>query len=83
MIIERASVLLQSYKRNEIMTTLLLSIDEAAKALSIGKTKLYSELSLGHIAAIKIGKRSLITRESLDNYIANLETYPSKQNKEG
>ncbi len=68
--------------RRTKMNTLLLSIDEAAKALSIGKTKLYSELALGRIDARKIGKRSLITRESLDNYINNLETYPSK-NKEG
>lgn len=58
------------------MKPLMLSVDDAAKALSIGKTKLYSELSAGHITGVKLGKRTLITRESIDDYIATLKLYP-------
>ncbi len=59
-----------------IMKQLMLSVDEAAKALSIGKTKLYSELSAGRIVGVKLGKRTLITRESIENYISTLDLYP-------
>jgi excisionase family DNA binding protein len=59
------------------MEPLVLSIDEAAKALSIGKTKLYAELAAGRIVGTKLGKRTLIKRENLNEYIANLEAYPS------
>ena len=57
------------------MTLLLLSVDEAAKILSIGKTKLYAELAAGNIKARKIGKRTLILREDLESYISNLKQY--------
>lgn len=64
--------------KEKLMEPLLLSVDEAAKALSIGKTKLYSELSLGKIEAAKLGKRTLISRESLRQYLENLDTYPAE-----
>ena len=60
------------------MTVSLLSIDAAAKALSIGKTKLYSELAQGNIQAVKIGKRTLILSSSVDKYIAGLKSYSSQ-----
>ena len=60
------------------MERLMLSIDEAAKSLSIGKTKLYSELAAGRISAIKLGQRTLISHQSLNDYIANLEAYSSQ-----
>ena len=60
------------------MEQLVLSVEEAAKALSIGRTKFYEEIGAGRIVASKLGKRTLITRESLNNYIASLEAYPSQ-----
>lgn len=64
------------------MTQLLFSMDEAAKAMSIGKTKLYYEIRDGKIPAKKIGKRVLVPIESINSYIADLEQ-PSFVNKEG
>lgn len=61
------------------MQTLLLSIDEAAKALSIGKTKLYAELKAGNIVGVKIGKRTFISAKNLDLYIGSLEAYSSSR----
>lgn len=57
------------------MNPLLLSIDEAANLLSIGKTKLYAELAAGRLQAVKLGKRTLIPRTSVDNYIDALQAY--------
>lgn len=58
-----------------IMEKLLLSIDDAANALSIGKTKLYAELKSGNLQASKLGKRTLIPRESIQDYIDKLDAY--------
>lgn len=60
------------------MTSKLLSLDEASKILSIGKTKLYSEINLGRIKAVKIDKRTFIRSEDIDEYISNLTPYPSE-----
>ncbi len=64
------------------MENLLLSIDDAAKTLSLGKTKLYSEMKKGRLVAFKIGKRTLFSQESIQSYIDSLELY-SPNNKEG
>jgi excisionase family DNA binding protein len=47
----------------------LLSIDEAATSLSIGRTLLYSILLKGDIESITIGNRRLIPAQALDLYI--------------
>ena len=60
------------------MERLILSIDEAANALSIGKTKLYAELAAGRIVGMKLGKRTLISRTALNDYIASLKSYSSQ-----
>ena len=54
---------------------LVYSVDEAARALSIGRTKLYAELAAGNLEAKKLGSRTLITRESVENYLSRLDTY--------
>lgn len=58
------------------MQPIALSIDETAKVLSIGKTKLYAELSAGRLEGKKLGKRTLITQDSINNWLSNLESYP-------
>jgi excisionase family DNA binding protein len=50
----------------------LLSIDEAAATLNIGRTLLYSLLLRGDIQSVKIGNRRLIPASALDSYIALL-----------
>ncbi len=60
------------------MEQLALSIEEAAKTLGIGKTKLYAELAAGRIEGRKCGKRTIITRESIGKFLANLEPYPAE-----
>ncbi len=38
----------------------LLSIEEAARVLGIGRTALYSEIGAGRIRSVKVGRRRLI-----------------------
>jgi excisionase family DNA binding protein len=38
----------------------LLSIEQAARALGIGRTVLYSEIRAGRIRSVKVGRRRLI-----------------------
>ena len=51
----------------------LLSVIEAAQALSIGRSTLYSEIKAGAISTCTIGDRRLISVEALDAYVRTLE----------
>jgi excisionase family DNA binding protein len=43
----------------------LLSIEQAARALGIGRTALYSEIGAGRIRSIKVGRRRLVPSSSI------------------
>jgi excisionase family DNA binding protein len=43
-----------------------LSIKDAAKALSIGRTKTYQLIHIGALKTIKIGRRTLVTTASVE-----------------
>jgi excisionase family DNA binding protein len=44
---------------------LLLSIEQAARALGIGRTALYSEIGAGRIRSIKVGRRRLVPSSAI------------------
>jgi excisionase family DNA binding protein len=48
----------------------LLSINEAAQHLAIGRTALYRQLGRGRIRSIKVGRRRLIPASAIADYIA-------------
>ena len=48
----------------------LLSIDEAAMALGIGRTALYHQLTAGRLRSFKVGRRRLIPASAIGAYIA-------------
>jgi excisionase family DNA binding protein len=48
------------------------TIDEAAAATGLGKTRLYEEMHLGRLKAVKAGRRTLIPAASIDAWLANL-----------
>ncbi len=50
----------------------LLSIDEAARALGIGRTALYRELTTGHLRSFKVGRRRLIPASAITAFIEAL-----------
>jgi excisionase family DNA binding protein len=47
------------------MELLAISINDTAKALGIGRSSVYSLLKSGRLDAIKIGRRTLLTIESV------------------
>jgi excisionase family DNA binding protein len=49
-----------------------LTIADAAKACGIGRTTLYELIGAKKLDARKVGHRTLITGDSLRNYVANL-----------
>lgn len=50
----------------------LLSIPEAARRLSLGRSTLYVELSSGRLQSVHVGRRRLIPAAALDSWLANL-----------
>ncbi len=48
----------------------LLSVDEAASALGIGRSRLYDEIGAGRVRSIKIGRRRLVAAGSIADFIA-------------
>ena len=47
------------------MELLAISINETAKALGIGRSSVYALLKTGRLDSIKIGRRTLLTTESV------------------
>jgi excisionase family DNA binding protein len=47
------------------MELLAISINDTAKALGVGRSSVYSLLKAGRLDAIKIGRRTLLTTESI------------------
>jgi excisionase family DNA binding protein len=46
------------------------SIDEAAFASGVGRTTLYALIKLGELTAVKIGKRTFISKEELQRLVS-------------
>lgn len=48
----------------------LLSIDEAAATLGLGRSRLYVEIGAGRLRSISVGRRRLIPSTAIAEYIA-------------
>lgn len=49
----------------------LLSIDEAAEMLGIGRVTLYSEIQAGRLRTLKVGRRRLVPAGAVADYIGS------------
>lgn len=47
------------------MEAILISIPGAAKALSVGRSKIYGLIGEGRLEAVKIGRRNLVKADSV------------------
>ena len=52
-------------------TERLLSIDQAAATLGVGRTALYAELSAGRLRSFKVGRRRLVPTSAIEAFIAS------------
>jgi excisionase family DNA binding protein len=48
----------------------LLSVDEAARRLGIGRTKIYDVIGAGPLRSVKVGRRRLIPEGAIADFIA-------------
>jgi excisionase family DNA binding protein len=48
----------------------LLSVDEAAAMLGIGRSVLYSEIGAGRLRSLRVGRRRLLSASAIRDYIA-------------
>jgi excisionase family DNA binding protein len=55
-------------------TAVLLTVEEAAQRLSIGRTTMYSLVSAGAIESVTIGRLRRVPSECLDNFVAALRS---------
>jgi len=51
------------------MEVLLISINEAAKALNLGRTSIYALINEGKLDSRKMGRRRLVTTESVKRLV--------------
>jgi excisionase family DNA binding protein len=52
--------------------TLLLTVEEAASLLRLGRTSTYELVMRGRIQSVKIGRRRLVVRDGLTRYVTEL-----------
>jgi excisionase family DNA binding protein len=52
--------------------SLLLTVDEAAILLRLGRTQTYELVMCGKIQSVKIGRRRLVIRDGLHNFVTDL-----------
>jgi excisionase family DNA binding protein len=58
------------------MEPLALSINDTAKALSLGRTSIYAMIADGRLQAFKLGRRTLIKMESIRRIVAGEPSLP-------
>ena len=56
------------------LTPRLLSIHQACQILGLSRTSVYSLLASDQIRSVTVGRRRLVPREAIDEYIAGLPT---------
>lgn len=52
-----------------MMEKLAYSINETARALSLGRTSIYAMISDGRLEAFKLGRRTLVKAESIQRLV--------------
>jgi excisionase family DNA binding protein len=66
---------------NALNDKALYSIPEVIEMVGIGRTKLYQELNSGRLQAVKVGKRTGVTKLSLEKWLSKLEEYLPEQRR--
>jgi len=59
-------------KLDENGIALLISLEKAALLLGIGRTQIYNLIAQGAISSVKIGRRRLVVKRDLDDFVRRL-----------
>ena len=52
---------------------LLLKVEEVAEMLNLGRSKLYSYILSGELRSVKVGRRRLIPRDAVHEFVERLQ----------
>ncbi len=58
---------------------LLLSVDLEAQRLSIGRSLMYKLVMQGEIASVKVGRRRLVSRDAILQFVSRLEAEQAEE----
>jgi excisionase family DNA binding protein len=59
-------------KLDENGIALLISVEKTALLLGIGRTQIYNLIAQGAISSVKIGRRRLVVKRDLDDFVGRL-----------
>jgi excisionase family DNA binding protein len=59
---------------NVAVTPLLLTVEQAAERLNVGRTTLFGLIASGDVASVSLGRLRRIPAECLDEYVRRLRT---------
>lgn len=65
-----------AHERRQPTTKLALSVSDFCHSCSIGRTTFYEEVKAGRIRVLKAGKRTLVSTEEAQRWLAGLATRP-------
>ena len=65
----------------ERISARLLHVEEAAKQLSIGRTKAYELIANGQLHAIHLGRATRISSREVDRFIRSVDRQPHRQRR--
>jgi excisionase family DNA binding protein len=54
--------------------TLLISVEEAAHLLGVGRTTMFELVGRGDVKSVRLGRRRLIARKSLESFVESLSS---------
>ncbi len=57
------------------MSTELLTIPQVCTEANAGRTTVYKLINTGQLSAVKLGKKTLVRREDLKNFMSTLGAY--------
>lgn len=60
-----------SVQTGQVIPTLALTVEDAAKAMAIGRTMAYQLLKEGHLKSVKIGSRTVIPVRAIEEFLSN------------
>jgi excisionase family DNA binding protein len=69
----------QGPRASDHLTPVAYTIKDAIKITGMNRTRLYAELKNGSLTAKKVGRTTLISRESIEAWFENLQEYPVAQ----
>jgi excisionase family DNA binding protein len=59
--------------KNMPLSSILLSVEETAELLGLGRTHTYELVMSGRISSVKIGRRRLVVRDGLQEFVGELQ----------